>query len=234
MVSTRSSSLALTPGPKSSPSDASPPPIPPPSTRRRGPARSTATTSSSQWTHQPSTLVVAWLFVSLPLVLWDAAYVFLRPHSMPGGSLHWPVWSLYAIQAELDYTYGFKAWNAGDGWNGAQSAMNLVETAVYLAYLGLWWGSKGPVGGRKGAVMALLGFVGAVGTVDKTLLYWLNEAFSGFANIGHNPPARLFFLWVIPNGAWIVFPSIMAWQFGADILQGLERASAPAGRSKAE
>jgi hypothetical protein len=110
----------------------------------------------------------------VPLVFWDMLYVFLRPHSMPGGKLHWPIWSAYAIQADLDYTYGFKKWNEGDGWNAAQSAVNLVESVLYLVYLGLWYKNKGKGGelkGRVGAVSVVVLYTAVVTTVGKTVLY---------------------------------------------------------------
>jgi hypothetical protein len=246
MVSTRSASAAL-----------AAPRRPAPTTRG---ARAATT---SVWTHTPTSLSLIWLAVSVPLVFWDMLYVFLRPHSMPGGSLHWPVWSAYAIQAELDYTYGFKKWNEGDGWNAAQSAVNMVESVMYLVYLGLWYKNKGKSGelkGRVAAVGVLVLYTAVVTTVGKTVLYceyycllaspccvylvkggregshvlcfagprpmcyhqrWvvdrnhgvgsgfglkadiytlgLNEAFSGFANIGHNAWPKLITLWVIPK-----------------------------------
>lgn len=46
-----------------------------------------------------------------------------------------------------------------------------------------------------------------------------------FDNIGHNDWLTLFFVWIIPNGAWIVLPAIMMWVLGAEILQGLEIAT---------
>ena len=47
----------------------------------------------------------------------------------------------------------------------------------------------------------------------------------GFDNIGHNDGTTLFFLWIIPNGAWLVLPAYMIWVFGREILQGLELAA---------
>jgi hypothetical protein len=44
-----------------------------------------------KWAHTPSNLTIIWLLVSLPLVAWDTGYVMLRPLTMPGGSLHWPL-----------------------------------------------------------------------------------------------------------------------------------------------
>jgi len=95
---------------------------------------------------------------------------------MPGGKLHWPIWVPYAIQAELDYTYGTKAWVAGDGWNAAQSAVNAVESAAYLWYLAIWWREAGKDGRRevKGTMagwLATVGFATATVTVGKTVLY---------------------------------------------------------------
>lgn len=71
----------------------------------------------------------------------------------------------------------------------------------------------------------------------------LHEYFSGFDNIGHNPPLRLFFLWIIPkyvpppdqrvkwmdadlvSGAWLVLPTYMIYVMGRDILDTFAIAS---------
>ena len=50
----------------------------------------------------------------------------------------------------------------------------------------------------------------------------LNEYFSKFENIGHNDPASLFFLWIIPNGAWIILPSYMIYVFGKEIVNAMQ------------
>ncbi|KAK1833650.1 hypothetical protein QBC39DRAFT_302500 [Podospora conica] len=229
MVSTRSSSAALlTPrGGRSS----SPPASMSSPTKARAPR--TTTTTIPAWSHAPTTLTLGWLFLSLPLVLWDMGYVLLRPHSMPGGKWHWPVWAPYAIQCELDWTYGWKEWNAGGGWNTAQTVVNGLETAGYLGYLWIWWANaraaegkgNGAVTGRAAALAVLVGYSAFLTTFVKTVLYWLNEAFSGFANIGHNEPVHLFVFWVIPNGAWIVFPGILVYKFGDEIINGLTKAA---------
>lgn len=154
---------------------------------------SSATPTSAGWSHRPRTLTLLWMAVSLPLVAWDTAYVLLRPHSMPGGSLHWPVWVPYGLYGEIDHMYGFKQWDLRNGFTAAQSAMNLVETALYLAYLWLWYlyGQPGPVSagarrtvrGRVGATAVLLGFSAAVMTVSKTILY-CEWTFRGTWNLG--------------------------------------------------
>ncbi|KAL2020019.1 hypothetical protein VTK56DRAFT_8922 [Thermocarpiscus australiensis] len=194
-----------------------------------------ASPATRGWSHAPSTATLAWMAVSLPLVIWDTGYVLLRPHTMPGGSLHWPLWAPYALYGEIDHMYGFKQWNLGNGFTAAQGALNALETALYAAYVGIWYFYAQPapeprarrvVTGRAGALAVLLGFSAAVMTVSKTLLYWLNEYYSGFDNIGHNLPWDLIVLWIIPNGAWLVFPTVfMVYGMGKEIISGLTQAS---------
>ncbi|KAK3357893.1 hypothetical protein B0T25DRAFT_173835 [Lasiosphaeria hispida] len=229
MVSTRSSSL-MTPRPNSKTSSSPPPP---PTTLTKTRTRTTTTTTTVPgWSHTPSLLTLAWLAISVPLVAWDTGYVLLRPLSMPGGSLHWPVWAPYALYGSVDHMYGFKQWNLGNGFTAAQSVLNVVESLAYLVYAGLWvayvrGGGKAGLTGRTGALAVLVLFAGVVMTLSKTLLYWLNESFSGFDNIGHNEPLQLFFLWIVPNGLWLVFPAIITYTIGSEIVDGLVKASAP-------
>ncbi|KAJ9129900.1 hypothetical protein NKR19_g10143 [Coniochaeta hoffmannii] len=65
-------------------------------------------------------------------------------------------------------------------------------------------------------------------TFSKTVLYWLNEYYSGFDNIGHNSLASLVWLWIIPNGLWLVFPCYMIYSLGSEIVDALSAASGPA------
>ncbi|KAJ9129405.1 hypothetical protein NKR19_g10386, partial [Coniochaeta hoffmannii] len=141
MVSTRSAS-GITPRPPrtydsgelviplpSKSSRRSATPTPPSSSSSTSKPRRTATKSGSGgWSHRPSPLTLLWLAVSLPLVAWDTAYVLLRPHTMPGGSLHWPLWVPYELYGRVDHVYGFKAWDSGMGFTAAQGMLNLVET----------------------------------------------------------------------------------------------------------
>ncbi|QUC19219.1 uncharacterized protein UV8b_03460 [Ustilaginoidea virens] len=176
------------------------------------------------FTHTPPFWALVWMAVSLPLVAWDTLYVLGRPHTMPGGCCHWP-WSPYKLYGEIDHVYGWKAFRDRSGFTGAQALLNLVETAMYLAYLRLWRSRRQPAGavaGRVGALALLLGFSAAVMTLSKTVLYWAHEYFSGFANIGHNAVADLVLLWIVPNGAWLVGPSYMIYALGSEILDNLE------------
>ncbi|KAF7915941.1 hypothetical protein BELL_0003g00160 [Botrytis elliptica] len=201
----------------------------------RNPAR------KGQWAHTPSNLTIIWLFISLPLVAWDAGYVVLRPLSMPGGSLHWPVWAPYELYGKVDYIYGWKAFNEHNGFTMAQTFLNIIESAMYYYYLYILYaygksstaqgrgapknsgvlGEQRSVDGKMGALAVLVGYSAAVMTVSKTVLYWMNEYYSGFENIGHNSIRDLIFLWIIPNGAWIAVPSYIIYVTGSEILQGL-------------
>ncbi|RYP21245.1 hypothetical protein DL765_002384 [Monosporascus sp. GIB2] len=243
MVTTRSASRAATPAL---------PPTPPPAknssnnnsssnNRSRGSRR-----QGAGWAHAPSRATLLWFAVSLPLVVWDSLYVLLRPLTMEGGALHWPLWVPYRLYGEIDHVYGWKAFRARSGFTAAQGSLNVAETALYLAYLWIYFarrqvrgeeaGKGAAVGsgsratkvlsGRPAAVAVLLAFSGAVMTLSKTVLYWLNEYFSGFDNIGHNSPRNLIFLWIIPNGGWLIFPAYMIYVMGGEIVEGLTAASA--------
>lgn len=128
----------------------------------------------------------------------------LRPYSMPGGSLHSPLWKPYGLYGTIDHVYGFKAWDAHNGWTLAQGSVNALETGAYFVYLYLVYayGQQDATQGRgapdkdvmgrlkalsesrtvHGSVAAwavVLAFSTAWLTFSKTVLYWLTEAFSG-------------------------------------------------------
>lgn len=154
-------------------------PFPPPSPPK---SRSSGV---RKWSHTPTPLTLLWLLVSIPLVTWDLFYVLLRPHTMPGGYLHSPIWKPYALYGSVDHVYGWPAFDAKDGFNSAQSSLNVVETLGYLLYLAVVWreggregkgpGATGKLGerveGKWGAAAALGGFAISVMTLSKTVLY---------------------------------------------------------------
>ncbi|KAI9672744.1 MAG: hypothetical protein M1831_000179 [Alyxoria varia] len=153
------------------------------------------------WLHTPSNLTLLWLVVSLPLVLWDATFLLLRPWTLPGGWLHSPVWTPYKLYGEVDWTYSAAAWHAGDGFGYAQAILNAIETLGYLTYLWVVYahgidsgsgkyqkvkGRGAPEGlmkyapqlakarvvrGHCGAMAVIEGFAVSTITVSKTLLY---------------------------------------------------------------
>jgi len=219
MVSTRSSSRPETP----------PPARPQPPTASR---RTTKAASGDAWHYTPSRFTLLWLAISVPLVIWDTIYILGRPHTMEGGWLHWPFWVPYQLYGEVDHVYGWKAFNAHSGFSAAQGFLNAVETAMYLAFVRVVYSQGWTVTGRQGATALAIGFSAAIMTLSKTVLYWANEYYGGFDNIGHNPPFDLFFLWIIPNGAWLVGSTGMICDMGSSIVDGLTIASG--GRSKSD
>ncbi|KIW15305.1 hypothetical protein PV08_05350 [Exophiala spinifera] len=160
---------------------------------------------------------------------------------MPGGKLHSPIWTPYALYGTVDYVYGWPAWDNHVGFSAAQSSLNAVENVLYIYYLvtiirngaqdlfkartfgEFLVGSKSnTVSGPGVAKAVLVLFASTVMTLSKSVLYWLNEYFSGFANVGHNTAYRLIVLWMIPNGFWLVFPTYMVWILGKEIVAHMD------------
>lgn len=203
--------------------------------------------NESSWCHTASNLTILWISVSIPLVLWDSLYILLRPHTMAGGALQWPIWKPYEIYAAIDHVYGSPGWENRDGFGGAQGALNAVEVILYGLYamiiynhgvptasgtglqiskgVGAWYAGGRKVRGKVGNRALIIGFAAAVMTLSKTVLYYFNEYFSGFANVGHNDWLTLFFFYGVMNGLWVILPAYMTVVFGSDILQALDIAA---------
>ncbi|KAH0826330.1 hypothetical protein J3R83DRAFT_5283 [Lanmaoa asiatica] len=188
------------------------------------------------------TWITLWFLLTAPVIFWDAMYCFVRPRSMVGGDLHW-IWEPYGIYQDIDYVYGIKALEENNGFTNAQckpfivrflyitpliflhtALLNLVETAlnltyVYLAHVSSWSGAP------------LLGFAAVTMTLSKTVLYWAQEYYCGLCAVGHNAWGDLLLYWVLPNGLWLVFPSMIAWRLGGDIINSLSAASQSARRA---
>lgn len=83
----------------------------------------------------------------------------LRPHSMPGGSLHYPFWTPYELYGRVDKVYGFEAIETKNGWTAAQGLVNAFETTAYLVYLYLVfkYGEQEPVQGRGAPDKSVMG-----------------------------------------------------------------------------
>ena len=111
---------------------------------------------------------------------------------MPGGKFSWP-WAPYELYGTIDYIYGWKAYNEHNGFTGAQTFLNVIETAMYLYYLYILYafgkqssahgrgapkpatagflGEQRAVPGQRGVVGVLVAYTAAVMTVSKTVLY---------------------------------------------------------------
>ncbi|KEF57983.1 uncharacterized protein A1O9_05906 [Exophiala aquamarina CBS 119918] len=212
--------------------------------RSNRPSAAKRDAGSTRFIHTIPPMFMIWLTFSLPLVMWDTGYIFLRPHSMPGGKYHSPVWKLYALYGTVDHVYGWPAWDSHSGFTAAQASLNVIETVMYIYYLVVIWRSSAKdlyafrdietlflgnrqktVSGPGIATAVLVLFSATVMTISKTVLYWANEYFSGFASIGHNAAWDLFWLWILPNGLWIIFPGYIAYLLGDELVNALEGAS---------
>ncbi|KAF8184819.1 hypothetical protein BJ912DRAFT_1022967 [Pholiota molesta] len=164
------------------------------------------------------TWISLWFLLTAPVIAWDVGYCFMRPRSMKGGDLHW-IWSPYALYQEACLfckklgcmrVYGLPSLERGDGFTNAQSLLNVIETLLNLTYLYLAHISKWPPA-------TIVGFASV-------------EYYCGFCAVGHNNAWDLFTLWIIPNGLWIVVPTLIVIQFGKDLTQTLNFASEQAAK----
>ncbi|SYW77045.1 related to Adiponectin receptor 1 [Ustilago bromivora] len=162
--------------------------------------------AAQQAVHRPRPLISAWLFLSSFVVAWDVGYILLRPRSFLGGDLHW-IWSPYKLYMNIDYIYGLPSWDAKDGFPAAQSLMNVVECFLNLFYVYLVHLKATP---KSIAVAPVWGLIAVTMTLSKTILYALNDYCCGWCKTGHNDWNTLVFLYILPNGLWILFPAIIA------------------------
>lgn len=94
---------------------------------------------------------------------------------MPDGKFSSPIFTPYVLYGQIDYIYGWPAYNARNGFTAAQASLNALETVGYIGYLWVVW-SKGKgkdkaLPGGWGGLAVLFGFALSVMTVSKTLLY---------------------------------------------------------------
>lgn len=75
---------------------------------------------------------------------------------------------------EVDYIYGWKAFNEHNGFTNAQSALNVIELLMQICYLKL---RKQP--GKENQAL-LVGYSVSLMSLSKTVLYWLQEYYSGY------------------------------------------------------
>ncbi|KAF8259085.1 hypothetical protein EI94DRAFT_1752476, partial [Lactarius quietus] len=168
------------------------------------------------------TWISAWFLLTVPVILWDASYCLMRPRSMVGGDLHW-IWKPYALYQEIDYVYGIKALQENSGFPSAQSFLNLIETALNVFYVYLAHVAKYPAA-------SLVGFASATMTLSKTVLYAAQEYYCNFCATGHNDLKTLIVYYIIPNGFWIVVPSLIVFKLGKDIASSMDVAARQIGK----
>ncbi|PWO00490.1 hypothetical protein FA09DRAFT_327918 [Tilletiopsis washingtonensis] len=180
--------------------------------------------------HAPKRWISAWFFFSSLLVLWDAGYIFARPHSFRGGWLFAP-WAPYELYGTIDLIYSQRAYKEGWGFTAAQGALNIVETILNFSYLYLAHRASPPYA----AVAPLVGFTAVVMTESKTALYWLQDHLggpNGWVYTGHCSTRDWWLLFALPNGAWLVGPAVVAYVLGREIAHSLRSGAGVAGHPK--
>jgi len=154
--------------------------------------------------------VVLWMGLSTLVVIWDALFILFRPASFPGGELGF-LWDFaYSIYMEVDRAYA----DQGNTYIHALATMSLLEAC--LVYWGLYAHKQ-----ENNRAAHLLILVAASLTGAKTLLFVLVEAWSGWYSIGHNELVPLLFVWIIPNGLWIVVPGAVIFDTSKRLIKHL-------------
>jgi len=159
------------------------------------------------------TWITLWILITAPMMLWDAGYCLMRPRSMVGGDLHW-FWKPYEYYEKVDYVYGVKAFENGEGFAGAAAVLNILENLTNIIYLYQSYISQSDVA-------PVFGYTGAVMTLAKTLLYISQEYFCNGCSVGHNDLLVTFCFWIMPNITWIAFCSLIIRRLGKDITSSL-------------
>lgn len=137
---------------------------------------------------------------------------------MKGGLLE-SVWIPYQLYITVDKLYG----DLNDAFNKAQSTVNIIEVslnAMGLYLYGLDQHSKSQQ--RRGLVVLL---VALSATVCKTVVYAFYDYYHVPSNTAHNDWFTYVTLYLIPNGLWVVVPTMCIVHIGSKLV-------APGGSSR--
>ena len=160
--------------------------------------------------------IVGWFALSIPIVLWDVAFVLMRPRSLPDGDLG-ALWRVpYAQYIAVDHSYG----DIHNPFVWTQAWMSIGEAIIGIAAIVL--SSRGRL-----PLALLLAFCSASLTCAKTILILLMELVGNGPNVGHNGVIDLVTLYVVPNAFWIVVPFAVAWTTGRTLVHAASREAPP-------
>ncbi|PUU77907.1 hypothetical protein B9Z19DRAFT_1085312 [Tuber borchii] len=159
-------------------------------------------------TYNPPKAITIWLLLSSLVVIYDATYILLRPYTFSPNILS-RFWQGHNFYATVDHVYGASALAEKDGFPPRRSALNFIYLAKYFSTSG--------EAGRGG--MLVVGFMGVVMTLAKTVLYMLVEVCSGG---GINDLKTFVLFYILPNSFWIVFPGWCTYWFAKEIVKGIE------------
>ncbi|KAJ3493002.1 hypothetical protein NLJ89_g11117 [Agrocybe chaxingu] len=135
------------------------------------------------------TWLSVWFVLSYGISLWDAAYILLRPHSLPGGKWRLP-WAVYDVLEYVDKTYDinwFYERHLKSIELAAKATVTLPEIGLAILYLYLAHTKRSPLA-------PLAGFSAALATLIKCILWTLEEIYCGWCTVGHNSSFNIFTL----------------------------------------
>ncbi|XP_033742920.1 uncharacterized protein LOC117329212 [Pecten maximus] len=139
--------------------------------------------------------ILIWFYSTAAICTWDASFIVFRPHSLPGGRLAY-IWYLYKHYVTVDQRYA----DLKDDFVFAQSLLNYVEVVLNIIAIIMHY--------RKSRHTVPLAFTVTVMTFWKTVLYFLMYLVSDTYR-KNNTMVEHIFLFVIPNGFWIVVPFLV-------------------------
>lgn len=155
--------------------------------------------------------ILNWFLLTAIVCTWDASFILCRPHSLPGGAWH-GFWYLYKYYITVDRRY----MDEEDSFSRGISLLNVVEVILCVFVIMLnYYRSKHT---------RIAAFTVSVMTFWKTVLYFV--MFTEFCGAGplrvQNTLLQEIFVYVIPNGIWVVVPFIVMvklWQLLVDETQ---------------
>lgn len=173
-------------------------------TKKRNKVTSTDNNTLATWCY-------LWLAISSLVVVWDAAFVLLRPISMKGGVLE-KLWLPYQLYITIDKLYG----DMNDAFGKGQSAVNLIEVTLNAIGLYLYSQDQHTKSQQRRGLVVLL--VSLSATCAKTILYAFYDYFHVPSNTAHNDWLTYVTLYIIPNYLWIVVPALCIVHIGSKLV----------------
>jgi len=137
------------------------------------------------------------LLSSLMLIS-GAIFVFLVPASIGDGPVAF-LWPLENIYCSVEPRFCTNK----DPFNLTQSIMTTFEASMGLIAFAFYRLGRHPES-------LLLCTISCSLTCAKTLLIFVMEYISGLENIGHNSAVTIVFMYIVPNGIWVLCPGLVA------------------------
>lgn len=155
-------------------------------------------------------LSLGWLLVSSPLCLWDSGYQIARPRSFAGEDLHW-IWKPYVYYANVDFMYGRQKYDLHDGLPLSIAYMDVLESVVN--FLVVYFAFR-----QHNSLALVVGLIVSTATFWKTVLYFVQDMFSGFQSTKQDTRTQYWLVYFLPNIWWILFPGYIMVFFASKLI----------------